>query len=237
MAPWICLRNRPSPMTGRLFSFGLVKMYYKWRQCSFQAQWSDCRLPFLACKNVVNVYSVQTLYGAEWGSRLQVLPESLLLPDPTTCVKLSLQTCWPSHSADEVLGQWEGCCIASCLRRGEIAQQAPLVAVSLAAPTWHQDQLHQLHPLAPRSAWAKSPSSLWTGSGHEAGMRDLCQITLHPCCPCLDSQLSGNPCSRTFSDLPTLPKPPEVCQLTYNPEQSQLMGFFMQTQATVLCEH
>lgn len=60
-----------------------------------------------------------------------------------------------------------------------------------AAPTAcrHQDLLEQSLP--PASGEAQDV----------AGMRDLCQIILHPCCPCLDSQLSGNPCSETFLDL------------------------------------
>lgn len=160
-------------------------------QLSGTVVWLQTAISFSSRKNAVNVYSVRTLcVELSEAADSECCAESLLLPDPTTCVKLSLQTRWPSHSADEGLGRWEACCIASCFRRGEIMQQAPLGAAGLAADCTHCSWTS-------KSAWAKSISSLWRCSGHVAGMRGLCQITLHPCCRCLDSQLSGNLCLET----------------------------------------
>lgn len=175
-------------------------MYYKWRQGI------EVWLPFLFLH--VKMQLVFILYsclcGAEWGSRLWVLCRI------TTHVKLSLQTGWPSYSADEVLGRWEGCCVASCLRRGEIAQQAPWGAAGLAASCTHC-------LWTSRCAWPKSPSPLSL-----------------PGQPAERESLSGNlPCPWPSHSA----KAPWGLSADLQTRAVPAMGFFMQAQATVLHEH
>lgn len=125
--------------------------------CSFQAQWSDCRLPFLFLHvkmQLMFFFCMDSLCGAKWGSRITAAARPHHLCQGVPTILLILWLCrWGFGDVRRMLD-------VSSLRRGEIAQQVPLGAAGLAANCTHC-------LWASRPAWAKSVSSLWRGSGWE----------------------------------------------------------------------
>lgn len=212
-------------------------MFYEWRQCSFQVHWSDCRLPFLFLHVKMQLMFIlyrlslwscvrkQTLGAARISAAAR--PHHPCLVVPTNLLTLSLCR-WDFGEVRRML---------YCL----MAQERANSSTGPIRCCWFGSQLHPLLvdiKICLRKVSLQPLERLWTCLGWEICARSS-SIPAVPACTASWVGIHVLKPSLTFFvlDLPTLPKPPEVCQLTYKPEQSQLMGFFVQTQATVLCEH
>lgn len=143
-----------------------------------------------------------------------------LLPDPTTdlgttSIKLLLQTHRPSHPADEVLGRWEGCCIASCLGRGKMLEQAPLHAPDSAASGTHCSW-------ASRPVWATSlqPLERFRTHGREKRPAPEHYPSITAIAAWTATQAGGNPCVETGPWTSHPAKASKVCQLRSTSQHS-----------------